>query len=135
MQEDDSNPEWDKIIRNAVILACFVGIIVSAYFISQGEEHFSALYIKSYSNYVNGSSVSLVYGVRCFEGENIKYDIEIFLNDLPMYETQFEIDGGSLEREVEIGVPGDTVFPSKVSIILTKGNDTYDTHFWLNGRV
>ena len=130
------NKEMDKIIRNAVIAAIFIGLLVTMYFVFAGKETFSALYIKpdSYSNYVENDSVSFVYGVRCFEGRRTRYTSEIFLGDHSLGKNEFEMDSGEKEWNVSFRIPDGTEFPVKVRVVLTKDNESYDTHFWLRGR-
>ncbi len=135
--ESASGVEMDGIIRNAVIVAILVGFLVTLYFVFEGKEGFSALYIKpdSYSNYVVGDEVSFIYGVRCFEGRRTGYVSEIFLGDYSLRRDEFEMEPGERLWNVSFKVPEGLEFPVKVRVVLTKGGEEYDAHFWLKGRV
>ena len=97
------------------------------------EESYSSFYINpdSYSNYVNGTNVSFVYGVQSFEGKKTEYALEIFLGNRSVETRQFEMDGGTREWNTTIQLQGDLKYPLKVKLILKANDRTYETHFWL----
>lgn len=129
--------ELDKIIGKAIILACILGLIVTLWLVMAiREESFSALYLRpeSYSNYVEGNEVSFAYGVRCFENQKTRYELEIFLGDELVDKKEFEMEKGENEWTETIDIPNEIEFPVKVRLVLKANDEVYDTHFWLKGR-
>jgi len=128
--------EMNRVILIAVIVSIVVGLIITLYFVFGVKETFSALYIRpdSYSNYVVNNTVSFIYGVRCFEGKNTRYIVDIFLGNISVGRNTFEMGSGQREWAVSVNVPEYVRFPVKVRVELRSPTDTYDTYFWLRGR-
>jgi hypothetical protein len=137
MVDREENDKIYKCIKNAVIIASILGVIVTVIFIISGKESYSALYLvpDSYSNYVDGNKVSFVYGIKCFERERTKYILEIYFGDMLADTRVFELNyGETLEQKEEILLPTDISFPVKISLVLKAKNNTEEVHFWLKGR-
>jgi hypothetical protein len=137
MQAAKDKPS-DEIIGKAAVAAIVIGVLVTIVLVLEaGNDSYSSLYLKpdSYSNYITGKTVSFTYGVQCFETKRTDYDLSVFLNETQVAQKQFSIEskGKSLEDNISFEVPGNTVFPVKVSILLTANGKTYSTHFWLKG--
>jgi hypothetical protein len=129
----------DRMIGIAALAAIAVGVIVTIVLILEaGSESYSSLYLRpdSYSNYIAGQTVSFAYGVQCFENKRTDYDLKVFLNETQVAQKQFSIGGrgNSAEDKITFEVPANTVFPAKVSLVMTANAQTYSTHFWLKGR-
>lgn len=129
----------DDVVWKAALAAIALGVLVTAYLILETQsESYSALYIKpdSYSNYLNASSVSFVYGVQCFENAATDYGLKVYLGDVQVAGKSFVLEGRGrvLEDAVSFEVPGDLKFPAKVMLVLTANGRDYSTHFWLKGR-
>ncbi len=134
---EEQNQAMEKIIGKTVLAAIIIGLIVTSYFILQGGETFSALYIKpdSYNNYINGSYASFTYGVGCYEGKPTDYTTDIFLGEESIGKNQFRMSSGEKEWNVGFNVPDNIEFPVKVKVVLTTEDTEYETHYWLKGRI
>ena len=133
----ESSTEMDDLMFKAVIAAIIIGALVTAYFIFEVKESYSALYIKpdSYSNYVVNNSISFIYGVKCSEGEETSYTAEIYLNNASIGENTFTLEPGKeKEWQVSTDYPSYMQFPVKVKVELASPENTYETHYWLKGR-
>ncbi len=129
--------ETDDLMFKAVVAAIITGLLVTAYFLFMVKEPYSALYIKpdSYNNYVVNDTISFIYGVRCFEGEETRYRAEIYLNNVSIGENTFSIKPGrEKEWQVSTDYPPYMEFPVKVRVELTSPTNSYETHYWLKGR-
>lgn len=129
----------DDIIWKAVLAAIVIGIIITLILVMAiREESYSALYLKpdSYSNYVEDNEVSFIYGVQCFENEETRYRLSVFLGENLITEKDFTLvgRGEELEDNITFDLPKDVEFPVKVSLLLIANNQNYSTHFWLKGR-
>ena len=135
----ENNSKEDDIIEKAIIIACILGIIITLIIVlmNNSEERFSVLYIQSdsYSNYVEGNTVSFTYGVECLEGKATQYNLKIFLGDEIVDEKEFMLgEGEKTENGVTIDIPQEIEFPVKLGLLLEVNDREYDTHFWLKGR-
>jgi hypothetical protein len=121
-----------------MIIAIIIGIAVTiALIYYTGQESYSDLYIypDSYSNYVEGSTVSFTYGVRSFEIAETRYELNVFLGEQLVNQKEFRLEkGGKLEETISINVPDNTEFPVKVKIVVKMNNRENSVHFWLKGR-
>jgi hypothetical protein len=129
----------DEIFGKAALTAIVIGVAVTLILILQaGNESYSALYLKpdSYSNYLDGNTISFIYGVQCFETKRTDYNLRVFLNETQVAQKEFSLGGKGnvVEDNISFEVSPNTVFPVKVSLLLTANNKEYSTHFWLKGR-
>lgn len=129
----------DDLIWKAVLAAIIIGIVVTVILVMAiQEESYSALYLKpdSYSNYLEDNEVSFIYGVKCFEKEETRYWLSVFLEETLVTEKEFMLQGkgDEIEDTITFDVPKDIEFPVKVIILLNANNQNYSTHFWLKGR-
>jgi len=135
-REKEPDKDMDDLMFKAVVAAIIVGLLVTGYFVFAVKESYSALYIKpdSYSNYVVNNTISFIYGVRCFEGEDTTYTAEIYLNNASIGENTFTLEPGKeKEWQVSTDIPGYMQYPVKVRVQLESPQKTYETHYWLKG--
>jgi uncharacterized membrane protein len=135
-KEKEPSGDMDDLMFKAVVAAIIIGALVTAYFVFAVKEPYSALYIKpdSYANYVVNDSISFIYGVRCFEGEDTTYTAEIYLNNVSIGENTFTLEPGKIkEWQVSTDIPDYMQFPVKVRVELASPGNTYETHYWLKG--
>ena len=117
---------FDNIFRKVIIFVCILAVATAIFLVLAGtKESYSVLYINpdTYSNYVNGTNVSFVYGVQSFEGKKTKYDLEIFLGNRSIETRQFEMEKGRREWNATIQIPDDIEYPTKVRLILKANNE------------
>lgn len=133
-----SSSEMEKLMRNAIIISCFLGIFIASYLIwYHFRESYSALYLipESYTNYVEGDTISFVYGVKSYETKRTKYNLKIYLGGRLEEEKVFWLESGEKrEEEVSLRIPEQMEFPAKVRLVLEANGREYDVHFWLKGR-
>jgi hypothetical protein len=132
--------EPDGLVWKAALAAIVIGLAVTAYLVAEtGSESYSALYLRpdSYSNYLNASGVSFIYGVQCFENAPADYDLKVYLGETLVTEKRFSIEGRgrTLEDTISFEVPAGLSFPAKVSLVLAANGKSYSVHYWLKGRI
>lgn len=122
-------------LRWSVAIAIACGILVTAYLVYvDQQESYTALYIEpgSYSNYLEGDTISFTYGIQHVGPTRPDYLLEIYLDDQLL--KQLEISDMLASKSVEIEVPASQKFPAKVQLVLHADEDEYTTHFWIKGR-
>ncbi len=97
------------------------------------SESYSALSIRSYSNYIENGTVSFTYGVDRFGPRGAMYDVSVFVNDDVIYRNSFSMEPGSGNGSISFPL-NTTAFPVKVKLVLSEQDGTsYDVYFWLKG--
>lgn len=125
--------EEDIMMKKIVLAACVVAIVFAIIFIALNrEQSYSVVYLKSYSNYVNGN-VSFTYVVESHEDKPSMYNVEIYLSNSSVQNDSFQIDSGSVERSISFPIRNDTQFPAEVEVITSVNGMNYSVHFWLQG--
>jgi len=107
-KQKKSTQDIEDIMTKAVAAAVIIGLLVTAYFIFEVKETYSALYIKpdSYSNYVTNNSIKFIYGVKCFEEEQTSYTAQMYLNNASIGVNNFNITPGETkEWQVQTDIP------------------------------
>lgn len=124
-----------EIMKLAIEIAVVIAVFTAAYiFIMTESESYSALYIRSYSNYIENGTVAFTYGVDRFGPAGATYSFEVLERGTTYHLETFDMQPGRRERNVSFAL-NETVFPVKVQLILTeaRSNDVYEAHFWLKG--
>ena len=131
-----SGDSFYPVIKVAMIISVVLAAAVMSYLYIFCDDAYSALYLipESYSGYSHSDDISFVYGVKCFEGRKTANTMKSYLGDSILKVDSFELkDRESTEMEELILIPGDMVFPSKVSLVLENGGNSENVHFWLKG--
>ncbi len=131
--------EFERIMMKSAIIAMVTGVIIAGYLVwMMSHESYSALYIypDSYSNYVKpGDVVTFRYGVKSYEIHETQYFLKIYLGNKLIKVKKFKLrPGDTWEENESVKLPKDIKFPTKVMLVLTANNRTYEVHFWLKGK-
>ena len=123
-----------KIMKYAVLIAIGSGIAVSVYLIlAARSESYSALFIRSHTNYIENGTVSFTYGVDRFGPAGESYDFRVTVRGTEYYKEGFDMQPGRMEENVTFRL-NETTFPVKVQLVLRgRGGEVLETFFWLNG--
>jgi hypothetical protein len=120
-------------VNKVILAACIVAVVFAILFIAwDRDEPYSVVYIKSYSNYVNGN-VSFTYVVESHEAKPSSYNTEVLFQNSTIQNDSFQIVSGSAERNASFQIKNDTQFPAKVEVITKVNGRNYSVHFWLLG--
>jgi hypothetical protein len=123
------------ILRIAVIIAIFLGLLTSVFFMVIERESYSALYIISGSimHDSDNNAIIYTYGVKSSESGKMDYTLDTYLNDTLIKTRQFSLNKGEiLDERDKITLPADIRYPAKISLRLTTNTATEEVHFWLN---
>ena len=123
-----------KIMKYAVLIAIASGIAVSVYLILAAKgESYSALFIRSHTNYIENGTVTFTYGVDRFGPAGERYDFRVMVRGTEYYSKGFDMQPGRMEENVTLRL-NETSFPVKVQLVLRgSGGEVLETFFWLNG--
>jgi hypothetical protein len=124
-----------EIFKLVIALAVIAAIWIAAYIVIMAQsESYSALFIRSHSNYIEDGKVEFTYGVDRFGPTGASYALDVMVRGIPYHSDTFEMGPGRRERNVSFSI-NETSFPVKVQIILREGGtgDVYETYFWLKG--
>ncbi len=122
-------------LRWSVLIAIAAGVILTAYLVYADQQtSYTALYLEpgSYSNYIEGDTISFTYGIQHVGPTRPRYLLEIFLDDQLL--ERLEVRDMLASKNVEIEVPASQTFPAKVQLVLHADDEEYTTHFWIKGR-
>lgn len=125
-----------EIMKLAIEIAIVISIFTAAYiFIMTESESYSALYIRSYSNYIENGTVAFTYGVDRFGPSGASYSFEVIERGVSYHLETFSMEPGRRESNVSFSL-NETSFPVKLQLILKEPgtNEIYETHFWLKGN-
>ena len=144
--DDLARKQLSKSLEKVIIIACILAVSLTLVWggnVQRSSDYFSVVYIKpdSYTGVVDKNMVSFTYGVMCFEEAETQYSLETYLDSDLVSKKDFSLctqrDTFKLTRfedDETLKVPDQTVFPSKVSLILRTRDRSYEAHFWLKGR-
>jgi len=134
------SPDETRILKYVIAAAIVIGIVVAAFILLvAGSQSYSALYIESYSNYVEDGTVSFTYGVDKFGPATASYMFKVFMGEETMHSEDFVLKQGTRKNSVSFPVDlEDYELPVKVRLVLREeqeggGVAAYETYFWLRG--
>lgn len=134
MNDHSDNNDIYPILKNAVIIATIIAIIITGYLLFFNMEHHSSLYIipESYKNLTPGNDISFTYGVFCSEKETTDYDIQILMNNKIVQTEQFQLNNNEhYEKNSRLKMTNNITYPVKVQVILDNGISMEEVHFWV----
>jgi hypothetical protein len=136
-QMNNKQKDPDKTTLWAVILTCLIGVAAVAYLLhaTSMRENYVAIYLKpdSYPNYLEGNTVKFTYGIQQYGEPSSKYILEVYMGNNLVATRELERYEG--ENEVELKLPEEMRFPTKVKLVLKTDYGENEVHFWLKGRI
>ena len=129
-----SGDSFYPLIKIAMIISVLLAVSVMGYIYLIDDDKYSALYLvpESYSGYSSADNISFIYGVKCFEGKKMTYNLKIYCGNSILKADSFELnDKESVEKKEIIILPENIEFPAKVSLVLESNGNKENVHFWL----
>jgi hypothetical protein len=126
-----------EVIKIAVIIAIFFGVLTSFFFMMVDKESYSAVYIVpgSIIHNSNENTVIYQYGVKSFESGKKDYTLNTYINSTLVKSRQFSLNNGEIfDGKDVITLPVDIPYPSKISLSLLSDTATEEVHFWINQK-
>lgn len=129
--------DFDKTIKNAVIVSIIVGIAVAAYLFwtTTIGDNYTVIYIQpdSYSNYLDGNSIKFAYGIQQYGKSSNSYLMDIFIGNTLVATRDLKKRTGL--NEIVLQVPENIQLPTKVSLNLKTDYGENEVHFWIKGKL
>ena len=122
------------LIKIAVIIAVFLGLIAAIFFIVIQKESYSAIYFvpESITHNADDNTVLYTYGVKSSETGKMDYTLNTFAEKTLLKTRTFSLNQGEIfEERVKITIPSDINYPVKISLKMTTNSATEEIHFWL----
>lgn len=122
-------------IKIAVLIAIFLGLATSGFFLLIEKESYSAIYILTDSIIHNpdDNTVIYTYGITSSENQKMDYTLDTYAGDELLKTKQFSLNNGeTLEERVKFILPANVTYPEKITLILNTGSKNESVHFWIN---
>ncbi len=122
------------LMKIAVIIAVFLGLIAAIFFIVIQKESYSAIYFvpDSITHDTVENAVFFTYGIKSSETGKMDYTLNTFAEKTLLKTRTFSLNQGEIfEERVKITIPPDMNYPLKISLKMTTNAATEEIHFWL----